>query len=114
MKKLFILFISIFLLTGCMSSKSDNLKGFKDYNSKKNSYLATGEMSIISNEDEFTYDIEVAVQDNKNYKVTLTNTINNHVQVILKNDQGVFVVTPNLNKSFKFKVSGQVILVKLI
>lgn len=103
MKKLLLLFISAFLLTGCMGSKTDNLKSFKDYNSKKENYQIKGTMSIISNEDEFTYDIDVAVKDNKYYKVSLTNTINNHVQVILKNEEGVYVVTPNLNKSFKFQ-----------
>ncbi len=103
MKKVFLLILSVFLLTGCMNSKEDNLKGFKDYNSKKESYKITGSMSLVSNEDEFTYDVEVAVKDNEYYKVTLTNTINNHVQVILKNADGVYVVTPNLNKSFKFQ-----------
>ncbi len=102
MKKVFLLLLCTFLLVGC-SSKSDNLKSFKDYNSKKGTYQLKGTMSLISNEDEFIYDIDVAVKDNKYYKVMLTNTINNHVQVILKNDDGVYVVTPNLNKSFKFQ-----------
>ena len=102
MKKLLIMLISVMLLTGCMGSKTDILKSFKDYNSKKDTYLLTGSMSLISNEDEFTYDLSVSVKDNEYYKVSLLNTINNHEQIILKNDEGVFVVTPNLNKSFKF------------
>lgn len=102
MKKLLLLLISVTLLTGCMGSKTDTLKSFKDYNSKKDTYNLKGEMSIISNEDEFTYDLTVSVKDNEYYKVSLLNTINNHEQIILKNDEGVFVVTPNLNKSFKF------------
>lgn len=103
MKKIVFMLISIILLTGCASSKSDNLKAFKDYNSKKESYNLKGTMTIISNEDKFTYDIDVAVKNKEFYKVTLTNTINNHIQVILKNKDGVYVVTPNLNKSFKFQ-----------
>ena len=59
-------------------------------------------MSLVSNEDEYLYDIEVGVSGNEYYKVTLLNTINDHEQIILKNDDGVFVVTPSLNKSFKF------------
>ena len=78
------------------------MKSFKDYNGKKNSYELTGEMVIVSNEDEFTYNIKVGVDNKTNYKVSLVNTINNHEQVILKNSEGVYVVTPNLNKSFKF------------
>lgn len=103
MKKVVLMLVSILLLTGCMENKGDNLKNFKDYNSKKESYQLTGTMKIVSNEDEFTYDIDVAVKDKEFYKVTLTNNINNHEQVILKNDEGVFVVTPNLNKSFRFQ-----------
>ena len=59
-------------------------------------------MSIISNEDEFVYNLQVDVKDNKYYKVSLINTISNHEQIILKNDDGVYVVTPDVNRSFKF------------
>lgn len=101
-KKAVVIILSVFLLTGCMSNTKDMMKSFKDYNSKKSSYELTGEMVIVSNEDEFTYNIKVGVDNNTNYKVSLINTINNHEQVILKNSEGVYVVTPNLNKSFKF------------
>ena len=101
-KKAVVIILSVFLLTGCMNNTKDMMKSFKDYNSKKNSYELTGEMVIVSNEDEFTYNIKVGVDNNTNYKVSLINTINNHEQVILKNSEGVYVVTPNLNKSFKF------------
>ena len=101
-KKVVSIILSVFLLTGCMSNKTDMMKSFKDYNGKKNSYELTGEMTIVSNEDEFTYNIKVGVDNKTNYKVSLINTINNHEQVILKNSEGVYVVTPNLNKSFKF------------
>ena len=37
------------------------------------------------------------------FKVNLTNQNNNHEQVILKNKEGVYVITPSLNKSFKFQ-----------
>ena len=101
-KKVVILFLSLLALTGCGVNKTDTLKSFKDNNYKRESYELIGTMKIVSNEDEFTYNINVGVDKNKYYKVTLTNTINNHEQVILRNDEGVFVVTPELNKSFKF------------
>ena len=101
MKKLFCLLIGIFLLTGCGSSK-DTLKDFKDELSKYDTYKLVGKMSLVSNEDEYIYDVEVGVSNNEYYKVTLFNTINNHEQIILRNDDGVYVITPNLNKSFKF------------
>lgn len=102
MKKLLCLLMCIFLLTGCGKDTGDLLKEFKDYNSKKASYELKGSMKLISNEDEFTYDITVGVKDNKYYKVSLINTISNNEQIILKNDDGVYVISPNLNKSFKF------------
>lgn len=103
MKKVVVMFLMVFILTGCMKNTTDNLKNFKDYNSKKESYELIGTMKLISNEDEFTYDLKVGVKDNEFYKVSLVNTVSNHEQVILKNKDGVYVITPNLNKSFKFQ-----------
>lgn len=104
MKKLVIALLSVFLLTGCGSkSSTDVLKEFKDNINKKDSYVVSGEMVIVSNEDKFTYDVEASNKDNKYYKVNLVNKTNNHEQVILKNDDAVYVVTPSLNKSFKFQ-----------
>ena len=101
MKKLLVMLISIVLLTGCGESQ-DTLKDFKDTLSKHDTYKLMGKMSLVSNEDEYIYDLEVGVSNNEYYKVTLLNTINDHEQIILKNDDGVYVITPSLNKSFKF------------
>lgn len=101
-KKVILLMIGLVLLSGCKAKSIDTLKSFKDYNASKTTYELNGTMKIVSNEDEFTYNVTVSVKDNKYYKVSLVNTINNHEQVILRNDDGVYVVTPELNKSFKF------------
>lgn len=101
MKKILFLVLSFILLTGC-GGKKDSLDSIKNSLSNIDTYKLVGKMSLVSNEDEYIYDVEVGVKDNEYYKVTLLNTINNHEQIILKNDDGVFVVTPNLNKSFKF------------
>ena len=103
MKKYLLLLFSLFLLFGCSKNSSENIKDtfVKDYG-KKESFLVKGTMDIISNEDTFTYNIIVA-RNKDNYRVNLTNTINNHEQVILKSADGVYVVTPSLNKSFKFQ-----------
>lgn len=101
MKRVLLIIIGLLAITGCGNSK-DNIKNFKDTNGKHESYELKGNMKIISNEDEFTYKITVGVKDQKYYRVSLTNTINDHEQIILRNDEGVYVVTPSLNKSFKF------------
>jgi len=104
MKKIVVILLSILLITGCGGKNNkDVLKEFKDSVKKLDSYIVTGEMIIVSNEDKFTYDVEVSNKENKYYKVNLVNKTNNHEQVILKNDEAVYVVTPSLNKSFKFQ-----------
>ena len=92
MKKLVIILLSLFILTGCGSkSSTDVLKEFKDNINKKDSYVVSGEMVIVSNEDKFTYEVEASNKENKYYKVNLINKTNNHEQVILKNEDAVFV-----------------------
>ncbi len=104
MKKYIILFLSLlFIITGCGKGESANIKeDFIKNLERKETYLVKGTMNIISNEDTFSYNI-VAAKNKDYYRVNLVNTINNHEQVILKSDEGVYVVTPSLNKSFKFQ-----------
>lgn len=96
MKKIFKIccFLVVFLIAGCGVYNQDNV--IKDLNKKINStksYLANGTLEIMNNEDTYTYDIEVSYQADNYYKVKLVNNTNNHEQVILKNDDGVYVVT---------------------
>ena len=89
-------------LCGC--GKSDNVvKKFQNKIEKADNYILKGNMSIVSNEDTFTYKVEASKSKEGYYKVSLINQTNNHEQVILKNKDGVYVVTPDLNKSFKFQ-----------
>ena len=53
---------------------------------------------VIENTDEFD-----ALTDLYFKSEGILNTVNNHEQVILRNSEGVYVVTPSLNKSFKFQ-----------
>ena len=103
MKKYLIVLLGVLCLFGCGKSDQSNVKDeFVKNISKKNSYLVKGTMNIISNEDTFSYNVTVA-KSNDNYRVNLVNTINNHEQVILRSNNEVYVVTPSLNKSFKFQ-----------
>ena len=104
-KKLFLCLVSICLiLTGC--GKKDEktvLKGFQDKVENSDSYYLSGNMELVNNEDVYTYDVTVSYKKGDYYKIDLINTLDNHEQVILRNDDGVYVVTPSLNKSFKFQ-----------
>lgn len=105
MKKLLILLsFSLFLFAGCGKyGENDVIKDFSKKINDAKAYYIDGKLEIVNNDNVYNYDVEVAFKEKNYYRVTLTNTSNNHTQVILKNDDGVYVVTPALNKSFKFQ-----------
>lgn len=80
-------------ITKKLSKKINNLKG----------YHLVGDLEIINNDDSYTYSIDVSYQKDDKFKVVLKNTVNDHEQIILKNTSDVYVLTPSLNKSFKFQ-----------
>ena len=102
--KLLIFTIFIVFLTGCGITRSDDVIGnFEKKLNKSNSYYIEGLMQIINNEDTYDYEVKVSYKKDDYYKIELINKLNNHEQVILRNDDGVYVITPSLNKSFKFQ-----------
>ena len=104
MKKIFLISMFLLLLTGCgLTNSEDVLKGLSNNINKANSYYLEGTMEIMNNEDTYSYAVKVSYKKDNYYKVELTNISNDHEQIILRNDDGVYVITPNLNKSFKFQ-----------
>lgn len=105
MKKIGILtFLLLFLTCGCGKVDINKAKSeFENKVTKAKSYVLKGSMEIINNEDTYVYTVEASFLKDDYYKVRLVNQTNNHEQVILKNADGVYVVTPSLNKSFKFQ-----------
>ena len=103
-KILFILLVGVFLLSGCgKNSESSIIKDLEKKINNSKSYYIEGTLEIVNNEDLYTYDVKVSYAKGDNYKVNLTNKVNNHEQIILRNSDGVYVVTPRINKSFKFQ-----------
>ena len=104
MKKILILISMLLLLAGCGKKGEDKLiKKFNDDVNSSKSYKLEGSLEILNDEDIFTYSIEVGYKKKDMYKVKLVNTVNNHEQIIIRNSEAVYVVTPSLNKSFKFQ-----------
>ena len=106
MKKisLLILLLGCFFVTGCgKNSESDVLDSLDKEISNSKGYIMTATLEVLNNDDIYNYEVESAYKKDDYYKITLTNTSNNHEQIILRNDDGVYVLTPSLNKSFKFQ-----------
>lgn len=106
MKKIFLVLIMVCccFITGCFGNNSNNV--LKDINKKYNNlkaYEITGNLEIVNNDDVYNYDVKAIYQKKDKYYVSLKNRANNHEQIILKNEDGVYVLTPSLNKSFKFQ-----------
>lgn len=91
------------LLFGCGKyGEKDALKDLENQ-LKTKGYHLTGELMIKNNEDNYKYNVDVSYQKDNYYRVSLKNKTNNHEQLILRNEEGVYVLTPSLNKSFKFQ-----------
>jgi len=104
MKKLFIFLGVLLLITGCGKyNDKDLIKELSKKVESSNSYHLSGTLEIYRNEEKYTYTVDSSYQKGDLFKVNLTNQNNNHEQVILKNKEGVYVITPALNKSFKFQ-----------
>ena len=104
MKKLFIFLGVLLLISGCGKyNDKDLIKELSKKVESSNSYHLSGTLEIYRNEEKYTYTVDSSYQKGDLFKVNLTNQNNNHEQVILKNKEGVYVITPALNKSFKFQ-----------
>ena len=105
LKKIIGLTLAILLLvTGCgEKSGEDVVKSVSDKVREASSYNLKGNMEIYADEETFTYSIEVDFLKDNFYKVKMVNQTNNHEQIILRNSDAVYVITPSLNKSFKFQ-----------
>ncbi len=95
MKKIILmLIVSLFLVSGCGKySESDVVKDLEKKISKASAYQLDGSLEIVNNDEVYNYDVKVSYKKDNYYKVSLTNTANDHTQVILKNDDGVYVQT---------------------
>lgn len=97
MKKKFLFCLIVFgslLLCGCgKETEKDVLSKLEKKVNETSGYQLTGNLEIINNEDVYTYEVEATYAKENNFKVNLKNTTNNHEQIILRNEDGVYVMT---------------------
>lgn len=106
----------VLIMAGC--GKKDAGAVVKDLDKqveKLESYTTTGSMTLNTGTEPQEYQVEVSFKKPSYYRIALTNEKKDISQIVLKNDDGVFVLTPHLNKSFRFqsdwpKNQGQVYL----
>lgn len=67
------------------------------------SYKGTGKMVVHTGQEPQEYDVEVWYQKPHYYRIMLKNATKDVTQIVLRNDDGVFVLTPQMNKSFRFQ-----------
>lgn len=76
-----------------LSGKLDDLSGYK----------VDAKMTLKMGTDSQVYNVEIWHKDPTFYRVNLKNAERDQSQMILRNKEGVFVLTPALKKSFKFQ-----------
>ncbi|QJD87283.1 LolA family protein [Cohnella herbarum] len=99
-----IVLVSVIFLAGCGSKNADSIvKDLDKVVGKMESYEGSGTMILHTGQQPLEYKVEVWYQKPDLYRISLTNAKRDITQIVLRNDQGVFVLTPQLNKSYRFQ-----------
>lgn len=92
------------ILSGCGSKDATSIvKDLDKVMGKLESYQGSGTMTLYTGQQPLNYQVEVWYQKPNYYRIALTNEKRDITQIVLRNDEGVFVLTPSLNKSYRFK-----------
>ncbi|MFD1706958.1 outer membrane lipoprotein carrier protein LolA [Siminovitchia sediminis] len=95
---------AMLVLSACGSkSQEDVTKDLKEKVADMQGYKAKAEMTLEVGDEPQTYEIDVWHHKPGDYRVHLKNAKKEQSQMILKNKSGVYVLTPALNKSYKFQ-----------
>jgi len=99
-----LLLLSVFA-SGCFGQKTpeDVVEDLSSTLDKMAGYKSSAVLTLQTGSTPQAYDVQVWYEKPTNYRVALTSKQRNITQIILKNDEGVFVLTPHLNKSFRFQ-----------
>ncbi|MFD1737676.1 outer membrane lipoprotein carrier protein LolA [Bacillus salitolerans] len=94
----------VLALAGCgEKSQADVVKSLEAKMEEMSGYKANATMTLKTGSEEQVYEVEIWHSKPHYYRVNLKNTQKEQSQMILRNDEGVFVLTPALNKSFRFQ-----------
>lgn len=79
------------------------VKDLATRSTEMDSYSCHGKLTIKSDQSTQQYDVEVWYKKPNFYRVRLKNANKGLTQILLRNEQGVYVLTPHLKKSFRFQ-----------
>lgn len=104
-RSFFVFFLALMLMLGGCGTKSPEeiVSDLQKKVADLKGYKASGELTISSGETPLTYKVEAWYEAPDHYRIMLENEAQNLKQIILKNEDGVFVLTPHLKKSFRFQ-----------
>ncbi|MBD8069673.1 LolA family protein [Bacillus sp. PS06] len=95
---------AILALAGCgQKSQEDVVKALDEKVQSLTGYKADAKMTLQTGNESQVYEVEIWHKTPDYYRVNLKNAEKDQSQMILRNDEGVFVLTPALNKSFRFQ-----------
>src|SRR5690625_7951752 len=103
---LFAFILTLIIIAGCGGKSQEKVtKKIEGALGDIDGYKVEAKMTMKTGQEERSYDIDIWYKKDKQefYRVTLESEEEDGGQIILKNDEGVFVLTPALNKSFKFQ-----------
>ncbi len=102
---LFILIVALaVLVTACgEKSQEDVIKDLESRLDELSGYKTNAKMTLQTGEEPQVYDVEIWHESPSAYRVVLNHSEKDQSQIILRNEEGVFVLTPALNKSFRFQ-----------
>lgn len=96
--------VVLLLVAGCGSQSADSVVAeLAKRMDKMKSYQTSGVLTLYTAEQPRVYEVAVAYKAPHYYRVSLSNPEKDVSQIILRNDDGVFVLTPSVNRSFRFR-----------
>lgn len=101
---MFMIGCCVFLLAACgKASQEDVVQKIGEKWGETKGYELTASMEIKTGNEPRTYDVKVWHTKPDFYKVEVTAEDEDITQMIVRNEEGVFVVTPALSKTYKFQ-----------
>lgn len=103
---LFLCGATLLFLAGCGDKSEDTVvEKIEGALGELEGYKIAADMTMKTGKEDQQYEVDVWYKKGEEdfYRVGLSNKEDDEGQIILKNKDGVFVLTPELNKSFKFQ-----------